>query len=281
MRTTAFPGYKATVWTVMLACIVSHLIGTLILVFQCSPIKKSWLPRTPGTCLPNTTTFYGLAAVTIVFDVVIFFLPIPLLIRLNIGNKKKVALICVFLLGLLTTICSGLRMGQISTISKTGNSTMLVLWGVIELNTGVSHPAAVRPQARSNMPCRPYFGSIFLKPTSADPVQIILTCIPTLGPLFPCFSSSKSVSLSKSSHKMSDLPGHAATKKVSVFSRKYEELTPSMELVNIDSSHTKAHDPESSVCTSTSECHGTRAEPERVTDDILRTTDIRVSIQRA
>ena len=80
---------------------------------------------------------------------------------------------------------------------------------------------------------------------------------------------------------MSDLPGHAASKKVSVFSRKYEELTPSMELVNVDSSHTKAQDLEGSACTSTSECHGTRAEPERVTDDILRTTDIRVSIQRA
>lgn len=279
MRTTAFPRYKATVWTVMLACIVSHLAGTLILIFQCSPIKKSWLPRTPGTCLPNTTTFYGLAAVTIVFDVVIFFLPIRLLVSLNIANKKKVALICVFLLGLLTTICSGLRMGQISTISKTGNSTMLVLWGVIELNTGVSRPAAVRRQFRT---CLAGFISRRRgRPTSANPIQIILTCIPTLGPLFPCFSSSKSVSLSKSSHKMSDLPSHAASKKVSVFSRKYEELTPSMELVNVDSSHTKARDPESSACTSTSECHGTRAEPERVTDDILRTTDIRVSIQRA
>ena len=149
MRTTSFPRYKATVWTVMLWCIISHLIGTLILIFQCSPVRKSWLPRTPGTCLPNGATFYGLAAITIIFDVVIFFLPIPLLISLNIANKKKVALICVFLLGLLTTICSCLRMSQISIISKTGNSTMLVLWGVIELNTGVSHSTAVRKHFRT------------------------------------------------------------------------------------------------------------------------------------
>ena len=88
--------------------------------------------------MPNDATFYGLAAVTILFDVVIFFLPIPLLLRLNISTKKKFALVCVFLLGLLTTVCSVMRMVQIITIAKTGNSTMLVLWGVIELNIGVS-----------------------------------------------------------------------------------------------------------------------------------------------
>ena len=263
----------------MLGCIVSHLIGTLILIFQCSPMRKSWLPRTPGTCFPNTTTFYGLAAVTIIFDVLIFFLPIPLLIGLNISTKKKFALICVFLLGLLTTICSGLRMGQISTISKTGDSTMLVLWGVIELNMGVSRPAAF-PQARSHIPCRLHFGSI-LQSTSADLVQIILTCIPTLGPLFPCFNSSTSVSFSKSSHKLSNLPCNAASKKVSVLSGQYRELAPSVELVSAESRQKKARDPESSACTSTSERHGTRAEPGRLTEDILRTTDIRVSIQRA
>ena len=43
----------------------------------------------------------------------------------------------VFLLGLFTTICSIMRMVQIITIAKTGNSTMLVLWGTIEMNVGV------------------------------------------------------------------------------------------------------------------------------------------------
>jgi hypothetical protein len=65
-------------------------------------------------------------------------LPIPLLVSLQINIRRKSALIAVFLLGLFTTVCSIMRMVQIITIAKTGNSTMLVLWGTIEMNVGVS-----------------------------------------------------------------------------------------------------------------------------------------------
>ncbi|KAI4116276.1 MAG: hypothetical protein LQ338_007743 [Usnochroma carphineum] len=158
----------------MAGAILGHLVGTFILIFQCSPVQKSWYPLTKGECLPNDATFYGLAAVTIVFDVIIFLLPIPLLLKLNINLKKKIALVCVFLLGLLTTVCSVMRTVQISTIAKTGNSTMLVLWGVIELNVG-----------------------------------IILTCIPTLGPLFPALTGgSSSTTLSQNRFKLSALTHH-------------------------------------------------------------------------
>ena len=139
LKTSSKPKYRALVWTIMIACIIGHVAGALILIFQCSPVRKSWYPLTPGTCLPNDATFYGLAAVSIFFDVLIFFLPIPLLLSLNIDSKKKVVLCGVFLLGLLTTVCSIMRMYQITAIAKTGNSTMLVLWGVIELNIGVRY----------------------------------------------------------------------------------------------------------------------------------------------
>lgn len=138
MKTSSHTIYRGITWFVMISCIVGHVAGTFILIFQCKPTRKSWLPRTPGSCLPNDDTFYTSAAVTILFDVIIFCLPIPLLVHLNISKKKKFALVCVFLLGLLTTVCSIMRMIQIITIARTGNSTMLVLWGVIELNIGVS-----------------------------------------------------------------------------------------------------------------------------------------------
>lgn len=137
LKASPNPRYKILILVVMAGAIIGHLAGTLILIFQCRPVQKSWQPQTKGKCMPNDATFYGLAAVTIFFDVIIFFLPIPLLLKLNINLKKKIALCCVFLLGLLTTVCSVMRMVQILTIARTGNSTMLVLWGVIELNVGV------------------------------------------------------------------------------------------------------------------------------------------------
>lgn len=129
--------YRFVIWTFLIFTIVSHLAGTLVLMFQCSPVKKSWRPRTAGTCLPNDITFYWLAGVSIFCDVCIILLPIPLLLKVQINARRKVALVAIFSLGLFTTVCSIMRMVQITTIAKTGDSTMLVLWGTIELNVGV------------------------------------------------------------------------------------------------------------------------------------------------
>ncbi|KAI8270039.1 Satratoxin biosynthesis SC1 cluster protein 4 [Colletotrichum sp. SAR11_239] len=89
--------------------------------------------KTPG---PSFTAY---AVVTIVSDVVVALLPIPVLLKLNIRLEKKVGLIAIFLLGLFTTLCSILRYLEINRIQfGDGNSTMLVLWGTIEFNNIVS-----------------------------------------------------------------------------------------------------------------------------------------------
>lgn len=108
------------------------------MIFTCKPVSKAWIPSEPGSCLPVGATFYGLAIFTIICDVVIIFLPIPLLLRLNIKPAQKAGVVCLFLLGLFTTICSILRLTQIHRVAfGDGNSTMLVLWGTIEFNVGV------------------------------------------------------------------------------------------------------------------------------------------------
>jgi hypothetical protein len=58
----------------------------------------------------------------------------------QVNTRRKVGLIVIFMLGLFTTICSVMRMVQIITIARDGNSTMLVLWGTIEMNVGVCSP---------------------------------------------------------------------------------------------------------------------------------------------
>lgn len=135
--------YRKVIWTFMVFTILSHLGGTLVLFFQCNPVRKSWRPRLPGQCLPNDITFYVLAAITIFCDIVIFLMPIPLLMKVQINLRRKFGLIGIFALGLFTTVCSIMRMVQIITIAKNGNSTMLVLWGTIEMNVGVGYPPLI------------------------------------------------------------------------------------------------------------------------------------------
>ena len=130
--------YRRVIWLFMVFTILTHVGGTLVLLFQCRPMRKSWRPSENGICLPNDITFYILAAITIFCDVVIFFMPIPLLLRVQINTRRKIGLITIFMLGLFTTVCSVMRMVQIITISRVKDSTMLVLWGTIEMNVGVS-----------------------------------------------------------------------------------------------------------------------------------------------
>lgn len=104
--------------------------------------------------------------VTIISDVAVALVPVPVLLRLNIKNEKKVALIGIFALGLFTTLCSIFRYLEISRIqSGDGDSTMLVLWGVVEFNVGV------RPS--------PLFYGNF-----ANRNQNIVSSLPFLAPVF-------------------------------------------------------------------------------------------------
>lgn len=116
--------------------IVRHVVDSLT---SSSQVDKSWNPLKAGVCLPPGPSFTGYAVVTIVSDIIVTLLPIPVLLKLNIKLEKKLGLIVVFILGIFTTICSVMRYTQIDRIQfGDGNSTMLVLWGTIEFNVGVS-----------------------------------------------------------------------------------------------------------------------------------------------
>ncbi|KAL2017777.1 hypothetical protein VTK56DRAFT_1695 [Thermocarpiscus australiensis] len=134
---TTHTAYRRVVWIAMAAILAGHFGCSLTLILACSPVRKSWEPSVPGTCLAPGPSFTAYAIVTIVSDVVVAIIPIPVLLQLKVSTGKKVGLIVIFLLGLFTTLCSVFRYLQIDRIQYgDGNSTMLILWGVIEFNVG-------------------------------------------------------------------------------------------------------------------------------------------------
>ncbi|KAK4183983.1 hypothetical protein QBC35DRAFT_77093 [Podospora australis] len=129
--------YRRVVWFAMLFVVLGHLGCSLALILACKPISKSWNPLMDGKCFAPGPSFTGYAIVTIVSDVLVAVIPIPVLLQLKVNTGKKVGLIVIFLLGLFTTLCSVFRYLQIDRIQNgDGNSTMLILWGVIEFNVG-------------------------------------------------------------------------------------------------------------------------------------------------
>ena len=135
--------FRRVTWGIMTAVIIAQLASTLVLIFQCHPIAKSWEPTMAGQCLANYPTWNATAAVTILCDLLTFLLPLPLFARLQMDRRRKFGLIFLFVLGLFTTVCSVMRMVQIRIIAKNGNNSTLVLWGTAELNVGVSVETAI------------------------------------------------------------------------------------------------------------------------------------------
>ncbi|CAM1501409.1 Fc.00g105710.m01.CDS01 [Cosmosporella sp. VM-42] len=169
IRGTDHRVYRIVIWVTIAGVFLAHLGCTLSLIFACSPVSRSWNPLEDGTCLPPGPSFTAYAVLTIISDVVVALLPLPVLWKLEIRLGKKLGLIAIFALGLFTTICSILRYMQIDRIQTgDGNSTMLVLWGTIEFNVGVSMILRV---ARSRAKCMmknmvsslPFLAPIFIR----------------------------------------------------------------------------------------------------------------------
>lgn len=83
-------------------------------------------------------TVYIGSATAIFYDIIILILPIPMFLKLQMNNRKKVGLIGLFLLGIFTTLCSIMRLTQVKSIISGGDVTGLVLWATVEMNVGVS-----------------------------------------------------------------------------------------------------------------------------------------------
>jgi hypothetical protein len=65
-------------------------------------------------------------------------LPVHKLCSLQLRRAKQVSIIGYNLLGLLTPVCSVLRICQVDTMLENGDPTMFVVWGVAEICVGVS-----------------------------------------------------------------------------------------------------------------------------------------------
>lgn len=90
------------------------------------------------TWLPSADSFQATASITIACDIITFLIPIPLFIRLQMDTRHKIALIILFAAGDFTVACSIIRMLQIKQVQHDGNNSMLLLWGSVEMNIGVS-----------------------------------------------------------------------------------------------------------------------------------------------
>jgi hypothetical protein len=137
--------FTYTCWAVIAGLTSYGLAFIVYFACECRPISLFWTQwdgEHPGTCLPLQKWIYLNSAFNILFDLIVFFLPVPKLMALQVKDKRrKVGAILTFLLGLFVTICSIVRLQYLAQLGEVANATYhynaISLWSGLEGDVGV------------------------------------------------------------------------------------------------------------------------------------------------
>jgi hypothetical protein len=84
-----------------LGIIVAYTTGIFFsLIFACDPIERSFdITITTGSCINSAALYIATAAANITSDVILFVLPIPMVVKLQVPLKQKIGLMFIFGVG--------------------------------------------------------------------------------------------------------------------------------------------------------------------------------------
>ncbi|KAF9880846.1 integral membrane protein [Colletotrichum karsti] len=122
--------------------LLSHgLMFTFLVAFQCLPVPAIWDRSIEGRCLSiNAIGFTG-SACNILEDVILFIMPIPELMKLQLSMRKKLALVFMFSVASFACIASMIRLKYMVSYANTYDATWdnvdVVIWSSIEINLTV------------------------------------------------------------------------------------------------------------------------------------------------
>ncbi|KAK6515004.1 hypothetical protein TWF506_007359 [Arthrobotrys conoides] len=177
--------FKVAIWVTfgLLICWVIAMSG--LIIFQCHPVSNFWkemqLFEYREGCLPNEPDMVLLHGIfSVVLDIIVLVLPVPVVLHLSLPTKQKVGLIAMFSLGLIVCLAGCLRIVSIRNTIL----TLDVSW---------------------------YGYDLYIYTSTEAHVGIICASIPSLKPLvaifFPRFAGT---TYGAGSRRRSDLPDEFA-----------------------------------------------------------------------
>ncbi|KAE8146977.1 integral membrane protein [Aspergillus avenaceus] len=138
-----FPGktFRAVCWTVVAIVVAETIAEIFVVIFQCEPIHKAWDAggTVKGKCLQLLSFYYISFAIRLATDIALFALPIPKLMRLNMGLGKRVGLICMFGLGVFIIVTSIIRATYLNSFTqdRTWELVETLNWSCAEVAVGI------------------------------------------------------------------------------------------------------------------------------------------------
>ncbi|RAO66578.1 uncharacterized protein BHQ10_002590 [Talaromyces amestolkiae] len=138
-----FPGrwFRIICWGLIVLVTAEWIEETFVVIFQCSPVQKAWdaSGSAAGKCLSLLSFYYISFAVRLATDLVIFALPLPELLRLNMPLGKRLGLVFMFGLGLMIVVTSIIRATYLNNFSIDHTWTLVnpLNWSSVEIGVGV------------------------------------------------------------------------------------------------------------------------------------------------
>ncbi|CAI7653933.1 unnamed protein product [Penicillium viridicatum] len=177
--TRIFAPFRGKVWFIyiFLSCLCCYYIIALIVKIRiCSPIPRYWLgEQVPGTCLDQTAALIADSVISVVSDLIILVLPLPLTWSLQMSRNRKLRVI-----GLL---------------GAGGLATGFSLYRLVMVLQGSSDEGLM-------------FIRVILSGNAEGGVGLICACLPVLNVMFAHYkknySSQKYYQNGGSSHPLSD-----------------------------------------------------------------------------
>ncbi|KAK1471789.1 integral membrane protein [Colletotrichum cuscutae] len=115
------------------------------------PIAMQWNPTIPGgVCGDQITAFAAVGVVDVIVDLIIFILPIPMVLKLQVSSAHRIALIGIFGAGILTIIFGALRLASVFSVDFLDfsfTSPNAMVWSSAEMGVAlmVSSSPILRP----------------------------------------------------------------------------------------------------------------------------------------
>jgi len=100
-RVFRVPAFLRACYAAMALCASFWIASFFATAFFCTPPRKIWHSEIPGHCGDTHKFYTGCASTDLVIDIIVIFLPMPVLWKLQMRLAKKIALMAIFALGLL------------------------------------------------------------------------------------------------------------------------------------------------------------------------------------
>lgn len=108
-----------------LALMLAYYVPAVIVKIRiCSPIANFWDPSLPGSCLDQSSIILADAVVSVVSDLIVLFLPLPLTVRLQLPMQKKMRVVGILGAGGLACASSIIRLVLIVLTGQSKDATI-------------------------------------------------------------------------------------------------------------------------------------------------------------